>query len=106
VAGVRAGEIEEAFAAGDNDLLVALAMIVMARHGKVAPVDALWAAPAGAMAFAIGDRPEDAEEALLPPPKLPAAGANDSETKPPSGTTSSGGGALQESGPPAIGTRG
>jgi hypothetical protein len=48
ISGVRAGELEEAGKAGDNDLIVAVAHIVLHRYGKDIPLDVLWDAPAGA----------------------------------------------------------
>ena len=52
VSGVRAGELTEAFNAGDNDLMVAVAAIAIQRHThKDVNVDALWDAEAGKFTF-------------------------------------------------------
>ena len=79
--GVRAGEIEEAFGAGDNDLIVVIALIVLQREGKgqAAQIkDALWDAEAGAITFDFSDLEEE-EDALPPADEPPASGSNDSE---------------------------
>lgn len=68
IAGVRAGEIEEAFSAGDNDLYVALAIIALARNGKQIPVRVLWDAPAGSSIDFIDDAVGVGEAASEPVP--------------------------------------
>jgi hypothetical protein len=69
LSGIRAGEIGEAFAANDNDLIVALSMIAMQRNGKDVPVDALWDAKVGSIKWE--QTPEEIQEAegddALPP---------------------------------------
>src|SRR5262245_15027266 len=45
--GIRGGEIGEAFAAGDTDVTIALAVVVLTRHGRRFDEDVLWDAPAG-----------------------------------------------------------
>ena len=47
MSGVRAGELQDALIAGDNDVLLALAAIILARKGKVVDEQALWDAPMG-----------------------------------------------------------
>jgi hypothetical protein len=49
--GLRVGEFQEAFEVGDNDVLVALAMVVLTRTGKEVDDDLLWDAPAGVLVF-------------------------------------------------------
>lgn len=49
MAGVRGGEIGEAFAAGDTDLIVAFAAIALERGGKIVNEDMLWNARVGAI---------------------------------------------------------
>lgn len=65
IAGVRAGEFDEALAAKDNDLAVALGMIALRRAGKeLRNADPLWDAAIGAITVDFGDEEDDA----LPPP--------------------------------------
>ncbi len=45
--GIRAGELPEALAAADTDLLVAFALIGMRRKGLDVSSDALWDLPSG-----------------------------------------------------------
>lgn len=81
--GIRAGELQEAFAANDNDVLVAMAKIAVLRAGKTIDDDTLWDAPVGSVVFDFSeDEPAD------PPPAAPANG----ESAAPSGTTSTDGG--------------
>lgn len=66
VSGVRAGEIGDALAAGDNDLLVAFAEIVLLRNGRPVPRRVLWDAAVGSLVF---EFPEVEEvDADVPPP--------------------------------------
>lgn len=64
IAGVRAGEFAEAMAAGDVDVIVALAVIVMERAGLKPDVDKLYEMDADQIS-AEDDQPEQEEE--LPP---------------------------------------
>lgn len=68
MSGVRIGELEEALEAGDNDVMVALAAIVLTRHGKRFDESLLWDAPMGAAEFAFPDREEkgDGDEEVPP----------------------------------------
>ena len=67
IAGVRAGEIEEALNAEDNDVLVALAHIGVRRNNTARPsLDELWDMEAGAISF---------EETGVEPDPTPAASA-------------------------------
>jgi hypothetical protein len=69
MSGVRMGELEEALLAGDNDVLVALAAIVLERRGKRVDENMLWDAPMGSgLEIEIGDRedtPAEGEEIPL-----------------------------------------
>lgn len=66
MSGVPAGQIEGALRSGDNDVLVALASVVLARHGKAFDEEQLWDAPMGSgLDFDIADREED-EDASPP----------------------------------------
>jgi hypothetical protein len=60
--GLRLGEIHDALRAGDNDVYVGLAEIVLQRAGKRFDPDSLWDARVGAIAFTIGEREEEAVE--------------------------------------------
>lgn len=70
IAGVRAGEIEDALSAGDNDVLLALGLIILARHGKRLPEHLMWDAPAGSGITIVPDEGEDSEEGDASPPEL------------------------------------
>lgn len=62
ISGVRAGELVEALAAGDNDLVVAFAKIALERHGKGhLSVDLLWDAPPDAKIQWVADKTEEAD---------------------------------------------
>lgn len=72
ISGVRAQELQDAFAAGDTDLIVALAVVAMHRVGKVtrkqAPhvAEVLWEAPANGIKFDVGS-----EADARPPERRP-----------------------------------
>lgn len=74
ISGVRAGEIEEAFEAGDNDLFVALATIAAERNGKKIPVGLLWDADAGKIK--IEDEEAEAGDVEVPPDSPPPSGSS------------------------------
>jgi hypothetical protein len=80
VSGLRAAELEEAFAAGDVDLVVALAVCALYRAGKREPeiVDMLFDAEAGKISW-VGE-----DETRPPAPTAVAAGNGSAE---PSGTS-------------------
>jgi hypothetical protein len=69
---VRAGELSEALQAGDNDVLVALAVIAVQRAGKPVPKDAspFWDAPSGSSLEFVLDEENDAS----PPASAPENG--------------------------------
>jgi hypothetical protein len=70
VSGVRAGELSEAFEAGDNDLMVAIAAIAIWRKSGDKPnVDMLMDAEAGKFTFKL--EAEADEDESLPPPTEP-----------------------------------
>src|SRR4249920_3757504 len=63
MSGVRAGELWEAMEAGDNDVLLALAAVVLTRAGKRFDEAILWDAPMGsAVEFEIAEREEEEED--------------------------------------------
>lgn len=67
VSGVRAGELEEAFAAGDNDLVVAITVITLQRNGfPDASVEAIWDADAGRIRIKETAEDKAAEDADRP----------------------------------------
>lgn len=100
VAGVRANEVEEAFNAGDNDMLVALAVIALRRAGLAIHMDALWDADAGAIQV-LADVEDDADPPDLTPPAESGSGAEQNEF---SGNSSNGGGDLPVSPPSPTGS--
>lgn len=72
MSGVRAGELLEALHAGDNDVFLAFAAIILTRKGKRFDESALWDAPMGVgVAFEIASR--DSEEPGEEDPPQPAA---------------------------------
>ena len=91
--GVRAGELEEAFGAGDNDLLVAITLIILRREGKGEPAalrDLIWDADAGAVTFDLTDdeQAEAAEVEALPPASEPGEPSEPETSPDPSGSDS------------------
>jgi hypothetical protein len=76
ISGVRAGELSEALEAGDSDLIVCIAHIALARHGKTVPIDALWEAEAGKISFETVEQ-EVADEAVPPQPAQPESASGD-----------------------------
>jgi hypothetical protein len=84
LSGVRIGELEDALAAGDNDVLVAFAVLILRRHGKRFDEDKLWDAQVGAalkydFAHSREEKTEDPpEETPLEPSGPPASPENES----------------------------
>lgn len=105
ISGVRAGELQDALTAGDNDVLVAMAVIAAHRAGQPIPVEVIWEADAGKIAF---DFTEDLEAADAGPPEVkpPASAADASVKTGPSGSDSESDGAPPPSLPSPIGSRG
>ena len=63
--GLRAGELADAVANGDNDLVIIFAYICLLRHGKQLPnADLLWDAKTGGILLVMDDEDADAD----PPP--------------------------------------
>jgi hypothetical protein len=80
VAGVRAGDLNDALEHQDLDLVVALAVNVLRRAGKPIDMDVLWDSEAGKITLA-------ADEAdAVPPPQQ----KNEPDAKPSEPTVSSG----------------
>jgi hypothetical protein len=96
MSGVRAGELNDALEAGDTDVLVALAKVIMERAGRYVDEDALWDSPmASALRFEwTADDEEDEGDAEGPPaessPRPPEPDSNESlsSTSEASGTSS------------------
>lgn len=106
ISGVRAGELQEATEAGDNDLVVAIAWIALRRNGKTGPgvLDALWDAPAGARITVDFTTPEGKEDDAGPPEQTPSGSPNEpGDASKSSGETSSDAGDHPEKTPPATG---
>jgi hypothetical protein len=86
--GLRAGELEDAFFAYDNDVVVALASVLLTRRGKSVDEDVLWDAPAGsALRLVIGDREQAKGDA--DPPAEPAETPETEQPSPSGGESSS-----------------
>lgn len=70
MSGIRAGELEEAIQAGDNDVLVALAATILRRHRVRFDEKTLWDAPMGSgLDLQIDDTEAGDDE--LPPAEAP-----------------------------------
>jgi hypothetical protein len=92
-AGVRLGEVPEALAAGDNDLLVAITLILLQRadKGTVAENrDTIWDLPIGAVTVDYTDAEKAAEEeaSKLPPVPEPSSSGSSNGESGPSGSDS------------------
>jgi len=64
--GLRMGEFTDAVKAGDTDVIVALAAVVLARHGKQIDEDLLWDAPIGSGITIVPEEVPDEGDALPP----------------------------------------
>lgn len=105
IAGVRAGELEDALRAGDNDVVVAIALIALRRAGKQVPADVLWDLPAGRLVLDLRDDDEQrAEDDALPPVSGPGGNAGAVVTPINSGVSSSESTGQQDSDRSRIGT--
>lgn len=96
LSGVRAGEMEEALAAEDNDLIVAFCVIALERAGKTMTRDAtdvIWNAPIGKITF-VAEEDEESPPGEAPPSETSESGAGKNGS---SGHGSSNGGDLPES---------
>jgi len=101
VAGVRAGEIEEAFAAIDTDLVVALAVIALNRAGVAPDENLIWDAPSGTIVF-IADEPEDEAGEQSPPVQpISPSSSGQSGVKPTSDESSGDASSTTSESPPA-----
>lgn len=104
VAGVRAGELEEAFSAGDTDVILAVAVIAVRRNGGdfKAFQTVAWESEMGSLTFVA-----DEEETADPPIPTPLPNSSSLEATPESSglasSPSSGGEDLPETSLRAIG---
>ncbi len=82
LSGVRGAELSDAFAAGDNDLFVALTIIALQRSGKIVVEDAIWDAESGSITFNLGPVEEEVPETGPPsqPPIDPGANVTGGDT--------------------------
>jgi hypothetical protein len=106
VSGVRAGELGEAFGAGDNDLMVALAAIAIWRaKGEKPNIDALWDAEAGKFTLNIAEPESEPEDESLPPSTAPDESDKHDDSSQEDGAISNGSSDLLESDLRAIGAQ-
>lgn len=91
LSGVRAAEVEDAFGAGDNDLLVAFLIIALQRKGLRVDHDRIWDAKAGTIQF-VGEEKEPEQGPPSQTPSEPGAHGSDSALSEASGQPSSNGG--------------
>jgi hypothetical protein len=82
LAGVRLGELSDAFAAGDNDVLLAIAKIAVKRAGKDIPDELLWEAEMGSITFDVSDLEEDDENDSRSPGSGTGSGSSASDPSP------------------------
>ena len=106
ISGVRAGELDEALKAGDNDLVLAITAVAVRQKGrdwqefeKLA-----WEAPAGSITLPEDEVGADAVPLALKPP--PPSGESETPTEPTGSLSlpSDGGDDLPETSPPATGS--
>lgn len=88
VANVRANEVEEALAAGDLDIIVAIAEIALGRNGVPHSLEQLWDSPAGSITLDVTDL-EEAEDPPLPEDEPSSADERPSSGEPTNGSTES-----------------
>lgn len=92
-AGVRAGEIEEAWTAKDNDVIVAFVLIALRRAGKgevAALRDSVWEADTGSIKLDLTREEREQQEAdeKIPPASEPEAHSENETSLDPSGSGS------------------
>ena len=75
ITGIRGGEIGEALAAGDTDLMVALAVLALERAGKMVDPEDFWNAEVGSIIY-LGE-----DEASPPEMSSPSESENDSSAE-------------------------
>jgi hypothetical protein len=78
ISGVRAGELQEALAAGDYDLVVAMTVIVLRRAGQTVDPAEIMEAEVGAITVDFDDA-EVVEEEIPPPSAQPSGNSSSSD---------------------------
>lgn len=71
ISGVRGGEIAEALIAGDTDLVLAIAVVILRREGRSPDVESLWQTEAGGIILQVFDD-EPGEDEGDPPDGPPS----------------------------------
>lgn len=107
IAGVRAGELEEAWASIDNDLLVAFTVVALRKQGFTVDNDvleAIWDADLGSLTFVAGDEEETDAGPPSQTPSGPGVDASDSANPTRSGADSRNGGDPQVKHPSPTGS--
>lgn len=95
--GLRVGELDDAMAAGDSDVLVAFAVLALQRNDKRVDEDALWDAPAGSVTIVVGEDDTPPLESVQP--------ASNGESPTSSGDASTSVSGLRENDPSPTGTQ-
>jgi hypothetical protein len=94
ISGVRGAELQDAFAAGDYDLVVAFTVIVLQRAGKIVNPDEIMDAEVGSITIATEDVDEEEKRPLASSPtpngneSSSGVGNEDSEPTPKTGGSS------------------
>lgn len=78
IAGVRGGELDEAFRSGDTDIIVAVAAIALQRNGKQADENKLWDAPVGSLRYIAAPAPQEESDGDAFPPAQTPPGSSES----------------------------
>lgn len=93
MSGVRAGELEEAFGAGDSSLILAVCVIAVRRNGKAweAFEQIAWESDTAAIEFVVAEEEDEATADAVPltQPKPPGSSDGSGETQQLSGPVSS-----------------
>jgi len=84
LSGIRAGELDDALGAGDNDVIVAMTVIALQRNGKFIDEDLIWNAEAGRISY----RPDPAQAEAAD--AIPPASGTDESSAPAESSASSG----------------
>jgi hypothetical protein len=93
LSGITAGELQAAFAAGDNDLVVAVTMVALMRAGKISgrtpwaseQVESLWNASLGKITAEFGEGDESPPETSAPDEESSASNGTSGVSSDPAG---------------------